>query len=126
MKTTSKFEVGRIIDNVATQATINTLKGVYYTSFFFEEGKFLSHAQLRPVKGEINALEAATTDPEADKAMKLLKKAAEAGLKEVIFAAMGQAFFTLSLGIGAIAIFGSYIGKERTDRKRNSPLLPFH
>ena len=41
------------------------------------------------------------------------KKAAEAGLKEVIFAAMGQAFFTLSLGIGAIAIFGSYIGKER-------------
>ena len=25
---------------------------------------------------------------------------------------MGQAFFTLSLGIGAIAIFGSYIGKE--------------
>lgn len=35
------------------------------------------------------------------------------GLLEVIFAAMGQAFFTLSLGIGAIAIFGSYIGKER-------------
>ncbi|GFI61150.1 hypothetical protein IMSAG049_00307 [Clostridiales bacterium] len=34
-------------------------------------------------------------------------------LGEVIFAAMGQAFFTLSLGIGAIAIFGSYIGKER-------------
>lgn len=35
------------------------------------------------------------------------------GLGEVIFAAMGQAFFTLSLGIGALAIFGSYIGKER-------------
>jgi NSS family neurotransmitter:Na+ symporter len=31
---------------------------------------------------------------------------------EAIFAAMGQAFFTLSLGIGSIAIFGSYIGKE--------------
>ncbi|MBR3456657.1 MAG: sodium-dependent transporter, partial [Selenomonadaceae bacterium] len=30
-----------------------------------------------------------------------------------IFAAMGQAFFTLSLGIGALAIFGSYIGKEK-------------
>ena len=41
------------------------------------------------------------------------KKAAESGLKEVIFAAMGQAFFTLSLGIGAIAIFGSYIDKSR-------------
>ena len=25
---------------------------------------------------------------------------------------MNQAFFTLSLGIGAMAIFGSYIGKE--------------
>lgn len=33
-------------------------------------------------------------------------------LGETIFAAMGQAFFTLSLGIGAIAIFGSYINKE--------------
>lgn len=36
----------------------------------------------------------------------------QAGVGEVIFAAMGQAFFTLSLGIGAMAIFGSYIGKE--------------
>ena len=34
------------------------------------------------------------------------------GLLEVVFAAMGQAFFTLSLGIGAIAIFGSYIDKS--------------
>lgn len=37
----------------------------------------------------------------------------EAGLGEAFFAAMGQAFFTLSIGIGALAIFGSYIGKER-------------
>lgn len=40
-------------------------------------------------------------------------KLVETGVGEVVFAAMGQAFFTLSLGIGAIAIFGSYIGKER-------------
>ena len=33
-------------------------------------------------------------------------------LGEAVFAAMGQSFFTLSLGIGAMAIFGSYIGKE--------------
>ena len=39
-------------------------------------------------------------------------KLTEYGLKEVVFAAMGQAFFTLSLGIGALAIFGSYIGKD--------------
>ncbi len=38
----------------------------------------------------------------------------EAGMAEVIFAAMGQAFFTLSLGIGAMAIFGSYISKDRS------------
>ena len=42
-----------------------------------------------------------------------LDSIARYGVLEVIFAAMGQAFFTLSLGIGAIAIFGSYIGKER-------------
>ena len=32
----------------------------------------------------------------------------------VIVAAMNQAFFTLSIGIGSMAIFGSYIGKERS------------
>ena len=40
-------------------------------------------------------------------------KVKEAGIGEVVYAAMGQAFFTLSIGIGALAIFGSYIGKER-------------
>ena len=33
---------------------------------------------------------------------------------DVVVAAMNQAFFTLSLGIGCMAIFGSYIGKERS------------
>ena len=32
----------------------------------------------------------------------------------VIVGAMNQAFFTLSIGIGSMAIFGSYIGKERS------------
>ena len=32
----------------------------------------------------------------------------------IITAAMGQAFFTLSIGIGSIAIFGSYISKDRS------------
>lgn len=41
-------------------------------------------------------------------------KITEYGLFEVVFAAMGQAFFTLSLGIGAMAIFGSYIAKDHT------------
>jgi len=33
---------------------------------------------------------------------------------EAVYAAMGQAFFTLSLGIAAMEIFGSYIGKDRS------------
>ena len=35
-------------------------------------------------------------------------------LGQAVYAAMGQAFFTFSLGIGALAIFGSYIGKEHS------------
>ena len=38
----------------------------------------------------------------------------EAGPVNVVVAAMNQAFFSLSLGIGAMAIFGSYLKKERT------------
>ena len=36
----------------------------------------------------------------------------EVGIVNTLVGAMNQAFFTLSLGIGAMAIFGSYIGKE--------------
>lgn len=38
----------------------------------------------------------------------------EVGIGATIVAAMNQSFFTLSLGIGSIAIFGSYIGREHT------------
>lgn len=43
-----------------------------------------------------------------------LDKVKEVGILTVIVEAMNQAFFTLSLGIGAMAIFGSFIGKERS------------
>ncbi len=36
------------------------------------------------------------------------------GIWNVVYAAMSQAFFTLSLGIGAMAIFGSYISRDRS------------
>ena len=39
---------------------------------------------------------------------------ADSGFVTVVTAAMGQAFFTLSVGIGSIAIFGSYIDKNRS------------
>ena len=61
----------------------------------------------------------AVTLPDAGKGLSFylkpdFSKLVEYGLGEAVFAAMGQSFFTLSLGIGAIAIFGSYIGKERS------------
>ena len=43
-----------------------------------------------------------------------IDKLLEHGVINVIIAAMNQAFFTLSIGIGSMAIFGSYIGKERS------------
>ena len=43
-----------------------------------------------------------------------IAKMKSAGIFNVIVAAMNQAFFTLSIGIGSMAIFGSYIGKERS------------
>ena len=42
------------------------------------------------------------------------KKFAEAGIWNVVVAAMNQSFFSLSLGIGSMAIFGSYLKKEHT------------
>ena len=42
-----------------------------------------------------------------------MERMREAGIVNVIVGAMNQSFFTLSLGIGAMAIFGSYIGRDR-------------
>ena len=60
----------------------------------------------------------ALTLPDAMKGLEFylkpdISKIQEAGLGEVLFAAMGQSFFTLSIGIGSLSIFGSYIDKER-------------
>lgn len=41
------------------------------------------------------------------------KSVKEQGFGTAVFAAMSHAFFTLSLGIGAMEIFGSYLGKEK-------------
>ena len=42
------------------------------------------------------------------------KKVEEVGLFNVIIAALNQSFFTLSLGIGAMEIFGSYMNRDHT------------
>lgn len=43
-----------------------------------------------------------------------IEEVQKVGIGTIIVNAMNQAFFTLSLGIGAMSIFGSYIGKERS------------
>ena len=43
-----------------------------------------------------------------------LQRAAEAGMGNVITAAMNQAFFTLSLGIAAMEVFGSYMTRDHS------------
>ena len=57
--------------------------------------------------------------PGADEGIKFylipdFEKMAEKGIGNVVFAAMSQAFFTLSIGIGSMAIFGSYLDKSRS------------
>ena len=42
------------------------------------------------------------------------EKMVETGIGNVVFGAMSQAFFTLSLGIGAMMIFGSYLDHSRS------------
>lgn len=43
-----------------------------------------------------------------------IERVAEVSLGTVIVSAMNQSFFTLSIGIGSMAIFGSYIDKDRS------------
>lgn len=52
--------------------------------------------------------------PDFNKILEVGGGNAAVGLAQVAVGAMNQAFFTLSLGIGAMAIFGSYLKKERT------------
>ena len=42
------------------------------------------------------------------------RRMVDSGIGNVVFGALSQAFFTLSLGIGSIAIFGSYMEKKRS------------
>ena len=57
--------------------------------------------------------------PGAAKALKFyllpdFSRVVKNGIGATLYAAMGQAFFTLSVGIGSMAIFGSYVDRKRT------------
>ena len=43
-----------------------------------------------------------------------IKRTMDIGFSNVLMGALNQAFFTLSIGIGSMAVFGSYINKDRS------------
>ncbi len=47
----------------------------------------------------------------------------EIGLAEIVIAAMGQAFFTLSIGIGSVLVFGSYIDRNHSLAKESLVII---
>lgn len=51
------------------------------------------------------------------------KRAQDVGIGKVIMAAMNQSFFTLSLGTGAMEIFGSYMSEEKTLRSESRLII---
>ena len=55
--------------------------------------------------------------------MPSMKAVRGTGLSDALVAAMGQAFFTLSLGVGAITICGSYIGREHSLMKESMIII---
>ena len=48
-----------------------------------------------------------------------LERASQVGFGQVITAAMNQAFFTISIGVGSMEIFGSYMSRDRTLMKES-------
>ena len=55
-----------------------------------------------------------------------IKRAADVGLGSVIMGAMNQSFFTLSLGIAAMEIFGSYMSEDHTCGRSGPDLRSRH
>ena len=51
------------------------------------------------------------------------KRMVDAGIGKVVFAAMSQAFFTLSIGIGSMQIFGSYLKKDNSLLKETATVI---
>ncbi len=51
------------------------------------------------------------------------KRMVDAGIGKVVFAAMSQAFFTLSIGIGSMEIFGSYLKKDNSIMKESVTVI---
>ncbi len=100
---------------------IITVLGLLVCSFGLEKGvEKVTKPMMLCLFGLMVVLivRAVTLDGAADGLAFYLKpdfsKIKEAGIMEVLYAAMGQSFFTLSIGIGSLSIFGSYLNKDRS------------
>ena len=99
---------------------VTTLIGIIICSFGLEKGveKITKPMMLSLFFIMIILVVRSVTLPNAGAGLEFylkpdISKIQAAGVGEAVFAAMGQSFFTLSIGIGALSIFGSYIDKER-------------
>lgn len=96
---------------------ITVIVGFFVCSFSLQKGleritKYMMLALLAIMI--ILAINGFTQDGAAEGLTFYLKPDLSKLSGQVVVDAMNQAFFTLSLGIGSMAIFGSYIGKERS------------
>lgn len=121
-------QVGQVFDNLIVNPVEMTIWLVITTVFCFgvcslglQEGvEKITKVMMVLLLAIIVVLAVKSmTLPNAEEGLKFyllpdFNRMQENGIWETIFAAMSQAFFTLSIGIGSLAIFGSYIGKERS------------
>ncbi len=121
-------QVGQVFDNLIANPVEMTIWLVITTVFCFgvcslglQEGvEKITKVMMVLLLAIIVVLAVKSmTLPNAEEGLKFyllpdFNRMQENGIWETIFAAMSQAFFTLSIGIGSLAIFGSYIGKERS------------
>jgi len=125
---TTSAEVGAIFDGMLAQpwimiffVAVVVILGFVVCSFNMQKGlEKITKIMMIALLGLIIvlAINSFTLDG-AGKGLKFylvpdFDKVAQVGVFTVIMEAMNQAFFTLSLGIGSMAIFGSFIGKERS------------
>jgi len=124
----SAESIGMVFDDVTAHpknmiiySSIATLLGFFFISFGVQKGlEKVSKVMMTALFVIMIALAVNSFFlPGAEEGIKFyltpdISKLQEKGLINVIVAAMNQAFFTLSIGMGSMAIFGSYIGKERS------------
>ena len=124
----SAESIGMVFDDVTASprdmiiySSLTTIVGFFFISFGVQKGlEKVSKVMMTALFVIMIALAVNSFFlPGAEEGLKFyltpdISKLQENGIINVVVAAMNQAFFTLSIGMGSMAIFGSYIGKERS------------